>query len=145
MRRATQLSMAICLAALNACGGGSDSTTTGTDNGLYSDYVLTSVNGQVRYPNSLTSRRRPTRSSMVRIFVSAPTERFRTRATQPCPTRLGDHASNVTRTGTFVVSGSTVTLNYQDAFGNNTGGVPATLNGRVMTKVESANTFTFAR
>lgn len=143
MRRAMQLSLATCLAVLSACGGGSDSTT-GVDGGLYSDYVLTKVNG-----NSLPAL--IDQSASQRTFMNSADIRLSANATfsdtrQTTMTdAFGDHAAGVTRTGTFTVNGSLVTLTYQDAFGNLTGGDPATLNGRVMTKVEGALTFTFTR
>ena len=144
MRQAKLLSVALCVAALTACGGGSDSTGTNNDNGLYSDYVLTKVNG-----NPLPAL--IDQSASVHTFMHAADIRLSSNGTfsdqrsSTLTDATGDHPSVVTRTGTFTVNGSAVTLYYQDAFGNATGGSPATLNGRVLTKVETFNTYTFSR
>jgi hypothetical protein len=139
-----KLSVAMCLAALSACGGGSATTDPVTDPGLYSDYVLTRVNG-----NPLPAL--IDQSASAHTFIHAADIRlsanmtFSDQRSTTLTDALGDHSAVVTRTGTFTVNGSTVTLMYQDAFGNGTAGVPATLNGKVLTKVENPNTFTFSR
>ena len=143
MRRAMQLSLATCLAVLSACGGGSDSTT-GVDDGLYANYLLTTVNGHSLPALIDQSASQHTFMTSANIRLST-NNTFSDTRSSTMTDALGDHPSSVTRTGTFTVNGVIVTLSYQDAFGNAAGGSAATLNGRVMTKVEGALTLTFER
>lgn len=148
MQRVMKLSAAICLAALSACGGGSDTSGPGPDPGLYADYVLTSVNGNPLPAVIDFSASSHTFITSADIRLSANLTFSDMRHTK-LTDAMGDHLSSVTRTGTFTVSGSTVTLSYQDAFGNGGAGDPAALSGRVMTKIETANqvtnTYAFTR
>jgi hypothetical protein len=142
-----KLSAAVCLAALSACGGGSDSGA-GPDPGLYADYVLTSVNGNP-LPGLIdqsASSHTFIHSADIRLSANLT---FSDMRSSTLTDATGDHPSTVTRTGTFTVNGSIVTLVYQDAFGNGTPGNDAALSGRVMTKTETANattnTYAFTR
>lgn len=143
MQRMKKLSAAIFLAALSACGGGSD-VGTGPDPGLYAHYVLTSVNGTPlpALIDESASSHTFIHGADIRLAVNMT---FSDQRNKTLTDAMGDHPSLVTRTGTFTVSGDTVTLVYQDAFGNGTPANVATLDARVMTKVEGAYTYAFTR
>jgi len=143
-----KLGVAICVAALGACGGASDSSGPGPDPGLYADYVLTSVNGDPlpALIDQSASSHTFIHSADIRLSANLT---FSDMRSSTLTDATGDHPSTVTRTGTFTVSGSTVTLVYQDAFGNGTAGNDVALSGRVMTKSETTNqvtnTYAFTR
>src|SRR5690349_16506612 len=113
MQRVMKLCAAMCVAVLCACCGGSDSPGTGPDPGLYADYVLTSVNGDP-LPGLIDQ------SASSHTFITSADIRlssnlaFSDMRSTKLTDATGDHLSTVTRTGTFTVNGSEVTLVYQD-------------------------------